>query len=186
MSTLKHITVEEVYNLFITDCVTIPKNAKIYEAIKELLKVPTANSLYVLDDNNNVIGTVLLRDLIRVSSARYKIHKTGIINWFRYLRDIMKKDVEDIMRHPLVIRKDQSLDKALKIMEDYGLNELPVVDKQGRLLGEINGVEILNFCVEAIKTGDMKDSEIEKEWQRMMAEKEKRKKEKEEDKRKNK
>jgi CBS domain-containing protein len=178
---LKFVKVKEAHETFIKDCTTIRSGSLIFEAIEALLTTPTAQTVFVINDVGNLLGMIPLRDLIRVASARYGIHGRGFSEFLQYLKDIMKDDVDDIMRPPMNVNQNDNLMKAMKIMEYYDLNSLPVVDDDGKLLGELNGVELLKFAVEGVKKSDLKAQRLkeEKEAKKRKKEEEKRKKEEE-------
>jgi CBS domain-containing protein len=147
--------VKDVYETLISECVTIESGALIYQAIEKILEMPEAHYVYVVDKKGVLKGTVVLRDLIRITSARYGIRKRGFGSYMKYLSDILKDDVDEVARPPLPVSLDDNVSKAMKIMESYDLSNLPVVDKQNKVIGELNGTEILKFALEGVKKGDL-------------------------------
>jgi Mg/Co/Ni transporter MgtE len=130
----------------------------------EFIKNPSSNYIYVVDDKDVLLGIITLRDILRITAARYQIHGKGFKTFLTYISKIMKDDVDDMMRPPLSVTPNDALSKAMKIMESYDLTNLPVVDKKtGKLLGELNGVEILKFAFEGIKRTDMAFLKVKKE-----------------------
>lgn len=152
---LQYVQVKEAYEAFIKDCVTVKSGSMIHKAIEEMLKDPSAQTVYVVDAKGILLGIIPLRDLIRLASARYGLRAKGIGSFINYFRDIMKDDVDDLMRPPIKVKLTDTLNKALKMMESYDLENLPVVDDDDKLLGELNGIEILKFALEGVKKGDM-------------------------------
>ena len=152
---LTHMKVKDVYETLISDCTTVKTGALIYQAIEKILEMPAAHYVYVVDNKGVLKGTVVLRDLIRITSARYGIRKKGFGSYMKYLSDILKDDVDEVARPPLAVSLEDNLSKAMKIMEAYDLANLPVVDKQNKVIGELNGTEILKFALEGVKKGDL-------------------------------
>ncbi|MCI1945120.1 CBS domain-containing protein [Clostridium luticellarii] len=57
--------------------------------------------------------------------------------------------VKEIMRSRIVkLNKEDSLCKALKVMDDHGINGAPVVDESGKLVGMIVKADIYRFLME--------------------------------------
>lgn len=168
---LKYVKVKEAYESFISECSKLKTGSLIYEAIEEILKNPTAQTVFVVDKTGKLVGMVPLRDLIRVSSARYGVHGRGFSDFIKYLRDIMKDDVDEIMRPPMNVNLNDNLMKAMKIMEFYDLNSLPVVDDKGVLVGELNGAELLKFAIEGVKKGDLKHKKLQEKRRKKKAKK---------------
>lgn len=160
---LQYVTVKDAYNLFKTDACKVRKGEMVHKAIEALIAMPDAMTIYVVDDANKVVGYIPIMDMIRVTAARFSVRKSGVKAYFQYLSDVMDTNVDDMMRHTIVIREDDDLMKALKLMADYGLTDLPVVDKDGQLLGELNGVEMLKYGYEGVKKGDDAYAKLELE-----------------------
>ncbi|HBX23531.1 MAG TPA: hypothetical protein DEF34_07880 [Desulfotomaculum sp.] len=49
------------------------------------------------------------------------------------------------MHPPVYATKDTKLKKALEKMVSGHLNELPVVDEHGKVIGDLNAFELLKF-----------------------------------------
>jgi CBS domain-containing protein len=154
MSDMDIDTVGEAFDLLVINAPKVRKGAKVYEAVQVLIDNPNSRSVYVVDNNNSLLGTISYRSLLRVSGARFGVRKDGIFSFARYLQDLLREDVNSLMRDSAPVTKEDTLKKALKIMEERKLNDLPVVDKQGHLIGELCGMKIMKLGIEAIKRGD--------------------------------
>jgi len=152
---LKYMKVKDVYETLISDCITVKSGALIFQAIEKILEMPAAHYVYVVDNKGVLKGIVVLRDLIRITSARYGIRKKGFGSYMRYLSDILKDEVDEVARPPLAVSLEDDISKAMKMMESYDLANLPVVDKQNKVVGELNGTEILKLALEGVKKGDL-------------------------------
>ncbi|MDO8885838.1 magnesium transporter [Candidatus Oleimmundimicrobium sp.] len=120
------------------EVVTLKKSITTEEAIDELRKkAPEIENIYyvfVVNDENQLVGVVSLRDLIIASP---------------------KTLIKDIM-NPNVIYVEAGVDQeeAAKIISKYDLLALPVVDQEQRLLGVITVDDVLDV-VEDEATEDM-------------------------------
>lgn len=81
--------------------------------------------LYIVDDFENLVGVISLRNLLRVDSARR-------------LRDFM---IADVIR--VNVYDNQSV--AARAIEVYRLVSLPVVDEQGRLAGVVMVDDVIDY-----------------------------------------
>ena len=72
------------------------------------------------------------------------------------VREIMKTDVK-------TIQADSSVDRAVFLMSFYDVNELPVVDKNNKLVGMIQRNDILKFISKLMSVTVEKERIIEKE-----------------------
>ncbi len=102
-----------------TDCATLNENLTVEEAIRKIRReAPSKETIYyiyVIDDEEKLIGFISLQKLI-LARPRQKI------------RNIMKKDVIYAYTYD-----DQ--ENTAKLIEEYDLIALPVVDRSERLAG---------------------------------------------------
>jgi len=160
---LKYVSVKDAYNLFKTDACKVKTGVLVHKAIEALLDKPDAMTIYVVDVDNKVVGFIPMMDMIRVTAARFSVRKSGVKAYFQYLSDVMDTNVDDMMRQAITVREDDDLMKALKMMADYNLTDLPVVDKEGHLIGELNGVEMLQYGYDGVKKGDDAYAKLERD-----------------------
>ncbi len=60
----------------------------------------------------------------------------------RFLKDALKEEAGHIMVKGTTVTGDTKLTTALDIMVNEHLNDLPVVDAEGKLLGELISLEL--------------------------------------------
>jgi CBS domain-containing protein len=58
------------------------------------------------------------------------------------MRDMLKEGVEGVLIKVPTLKRSDKLTKALQIMVEDHLTDLPVVDDDGKLIGELNSFEI--------------------------------------------
>ena len=85
-----------------------------------------------------------------------EISKTDILNLInkKSLEEIEEKDKEilqktivaDLMKKPICIREDRSVEEAKKKMEKYNIKRLLVLDKKNRLVGIITRTDLLKWA----------------------------------------
>jgi len=110
-----------VGSLMTTDFIAFKKEMTVQQTIDELRKLkPESDSiyyLYVLDNDEKLLGTVSLRDLI-ISDPDIKL--------------------VDIMNQRVIKMQDyDKIDDLAEIISKYNLLAIPVVDNYSRLLGMI-------------------------------------------------
>lgn len=101
---------------------------------KEAPDAETVYYIYVVDDNDHLVGVVSLRDLV-VNDFHEKIEY------------IMNPDV-------VYIKADSDQEEAANLFKKYGFLTLPVVDEENKLTGIITADDILDV-VEEEATEDM-------------------------------
>jgi CBS domain-containing protein len=148
--------VRDAHSLIVNDPAHVELGSKVYAAVNEILRDPRTETVYIVDEQDHLKGIITVSDLLKVSSIQVGAYKRKkFMNIFNYMSLLYSETVEDIMRKPISIRGDQKLINALQLMEEHKLSDLPVVDKNNRLIGELNGLEILTVIKDKIDSGDI-------------------------------
>jgi len=126
--------------LMAKELVKVNENWNVLTCVKEMRaqaeEVTRVHSIYVVDDNEKLIGRLSLKDLLTTST------KTAI-------RDVLIKNVDSV-------RVDEEAEDVARIMQKYDLEAIPVVDELGRLVGRIT----IDDIVDVIKEEAEKDYQL--------------------------
>ena len=110
------------------ELVRVNENWNVLTCIKEMRIqaefISRVHSIYVVDDEDKLIGRLSLKDLL-TTSARTPISQVYIKNL-----NFVKVDTEDV--------------EVARIMQKYDLEAIPVVDELGRLVGRITIDDIID------------------------------------------
>ncbi len=104
----------------------------------------------VLDDRNRVIGIVSDSDLLRRGGVRVTLSLKRatdpdfVAELHKSLSDSALKVAEVMTREVITIGPDTSLGRAARLMVEKHLKRLPVVDSEGRLMGILGRLDVLN------------------------------------------
>lgn len=119
----------------------------------EMIVEHRITGLPVLDDDNKVVGVVSDFDLLALDVPSLKsmeIFPTMDQSWQTFLEvrklvnKVSGKIVEDVMSYdPLVVRATTSLDAAARLLLESKARRLPVVDKDGKLIGMLSRRDIV-------------------------------------------
>lgn len=128
----------------------------------ELLVSNRVTGLPVLDDDGTVVGVVSDYDLLSLEGIAESAAPTVGNNifpelsmeWnaFRQVQRLISKNagktVADVMTEdPVVVRPETNMSAAAKVLLDRKVRRLPVVDKDGRLLGMITRHDIIKAAL---------------------------------------
>ena len=140
----KDLLVGDVYNLLVTKPAVAKKGSKLREALDALVDRPITRKVYIVDKENKLVGTITIETLLRQVGYRTGARKEGLTSFFKFLGEIFKEDVDDFMnKTPITVTKEDALVDATKLMVENHLNDLPVIDGEGHLVGELNSLEII-------------------------------------------
>ena len=147
---LSYRHVKDAFRLIVNDPIAITKETKLYEAVDRILADPRTRTAYVIDDQRRVIGMIRLKKMLSVveeslaSMDNKKSQNRG--------RSSQSYTVARYMVKPMTVNQDDMLLNALRRMIKSDLEDLPVVDENGVLVGELNGLEILMLGSELMKS----------------------------------
>ena len=139
-------TVREVPEVVVRALRTTSPTDPISVAIERLLSRPESRMVYVVESDARLVGTVSWRNVLKVTKARFGARSGGMLSLFELFRDLKPERVEDVMRAPTPVTLDTPLREVLVLMDETQQNDLPVVDEEGRLIGEVNGMHIMRLA----------------------------------------
>jgi len=128
-----------------TSPATVRTDATLRKAVEAITMDNETRKVYVLDDEGKLAGTVTLEVLLRHAGYKFGVRSTGMTSFLRMLAEISDDLVSEVMAKPIKVSSDELLVNATKLMIENHLNDLPVVDGENRLVGELNGLDILRF-----------------------------------------
>lgn len=110
----------------------------------------TSRLLYVVDQDNRLKGIISRYDLLKVMAPGYLdanlVKALGDDQFItaRALDDNLNKTALDVMIKDLkVIHPEDHLIEAIILIRDEGINEIPVVDHDGKLVGQVSRRDVL-------------------------------------------
>ena len=135
--------VNDVYNLVVGEPATVKKGDLLKNAVDAIVNKPLSENVYVIDKNGRLLGVISMGGLLKQVGYRIGARKAGVVSFIHLMSDLMKDEVEQFMEKTAAAKKEMLLKDALKLMVEKRMNNLPVVDDKGVLIGELNGLEIL-------------------------------------------
>ena len=112
---------------------------------KMMIASPQLKSIYVVDDELKLVGRITLKKLIK---QEFMDLIPSSLLAFDALEFIGKNNAESLMESPICVNDDDTLKTAFVKMYENDLDELPVVDRNFRLIGDIDMLELLTILIE--------------------------------------
>ncbi|HUV24424.1 MAG TPA: CBS domain-containing protein [Methanomassiliicoccales archaeon] len=155
------LTVEEVADNLIVEPSVISLDASIREVIDAMLENPITRKVYVVDIEGKLVGMVTTATILRLIGYRVGV-RTGTLSFYKFLRDTLKEEVRSVMEAPVFVKPKNKLTEALLKMLDENMNDIPVVDENMKLLGELNSLELFAKARDLfIEEGDDKPDTVQ-------------------------
>ena len=129
--------------VFIEPGVTIHEAAEIF--VKKHIGL-----LPVVDDANKPIGVIGMRDLLKLELPDFVnflsdvdfVHDFGAVEDTRPPARTLTKTVKSLMRPVITVDEDCGLLRAYALMLQQNLHDIPVVSKDGELIGIASRVDV--------------------------------------------
>ena len=143
---LSDVLVKDVCRLIVKDASTVKPNSSIDEVLKKIIEDHKTRHVYVVDDSNKLLGSIKFSGVIEYmfpfSSYGQKIdlNKEGLLN---YKKSLIANDIMN--NNPTFAKEDDKMPYIVELMNDKNISELPVVDSENRVVGEINFLEIVTY-----------------------------------------
>ena len=134
--------VSDVFDQIIRKPATVTLDDTINEVIEGMLNNPVSRKVYVVNKQGKLLGMVNTDTVLRLIGYRAGVRDSGAISFYRLLRDMFKDKVGTLMSPTRSVTKEDDLKKALEIMIKDHVNDLPVVDAEGRIIGELVSLEL--------------------------------------------
>lgn len=123
---------DEAGGLMATELVKVNQNLSIIAAVKEMRKqaedLDEVYSIYVVDDNDKLLGLLSLKKLLTTSSSTK-------------VSEVYNPKIHSVM-------DTNTAEEVARFMQKYDLFEVPVVDARGNLVGRITIDDVIDFITE--------------------------------------
>ena len=141
---LAKIKIEEIMDLVVATPTTIKADADIDDVIIKINDDLKTRHVYVVDDENRLIGSVRMNTIVQYLFPLGAIFTAGITTYNNLNVNIFSKKVSDVMKKdPFYVKPNAQLSEIASIMINEKINELPVVDDDMKIVGQINVYEII-------------------------------------------
>lgn len=147
--------VGDVYEQVVKRPATVTMEAKIVDVIDGMIANPLSRKVYVVDGKGKLRGMINTDTVLRLIGYRTGVRQAGALSFYRFLRDMMKEDISSLITPTRAVTAQDRLTDALRIMVQDHVNDLPVIDEGGSLIGELVSLELF------LKGKELFDKEVE-------------------------
>lgn len=141
---LVDIPILEIKDLIVKDPTIISSDKTIKELFEAIIADSRSRHAYVTDADNRLIGSVRINQVIQYLFPTLVLQSSNLMQISSFLEFSNAKEVGDIMnKNPQYVYEQTPIKHLIEIMISEKTNELPVVDKNLKLIGEVNVMEII-------------------------------------------
>ncbi len=141
--------VKEVYKYITTKLPVVRENEPVINVINILLSDPCSRSVYVVNSKgilSGIIATSIVLKVTHLLKGKKTLRKEDA---FDALKISTAKTAKNIMHPPVYVFEDDDIKNVLEEMVAGDYQELPVVNKNKKVIGDLNCLEIIKAIWEA-------------------------------------
>jgi len=142
---MKNLTVKKVYKTFTLKPPILTEDTSIEGIIITLLKDPQSRSVYVVDEKGKLTGIITTPIILKATNilrGKKSVLKDDVFNAIKIAK---AERAKDIMHPPIYVYESSKILDVLEAISRENIQELPVVDKDKRVIGDLNCLEILKL-----------------------------------------
>mgnify|MGYP001053534733 CR=1 FL=1 len=122
------------------------------EVVLKIAKDKETMLACVLDKDDKLKGIITPKEILQAIELReFGTIRHPFFEGPKVLQLLTSKYAKDIMSPSVSVNSDDGVEKAINIMLDKGFYEVPVVDEQGKMIGEVNYFSIISASAEYLK-----------------------------------
>ena len=149
---MKKIRVRDIRTLVTREPSVVHENDSLLKVAESIVEDPKTRAVYVLNKSNELVGIIPVVELVQYLYAEY-IPQEYILYRFPILLS-SKPTAMDIMLPPVYVHDEDDITDAFVKMFKNNLKELPVVDKDLHVIGDLNILELILAWIKSVKNAD--------------------------------
>ncbi|MFQ6085684.1 MAG: HPP family protein [Candidatus Bathyarchaeia archaeon] len=131
--------------------IAVYANSKLKTIVRKF-KSTGMDGFPVIDRRGKLIGFICITDLLRACKRRERVGS----DFGRFVPEFSKvlstERVSDVMTERVAaIDLDSTVAEAVRLMLEHGVSRLPVIDKEGKLVGTLTDREILSVVASCLE-----------------------------------
>jgi len=140
--------VKEVHKL-LTKPSLVNENASLKEVVESITEDPKTRAVYVIDDDKKLKGIIVLKAVLK--SAFLESIPEPYLSFSSLMSVRPKiKEARDMMVPPIYVKERNTIKDAFILMMQNDLEEIPVVDDDLKVIGDLNMLEILKLWAQKV------------------------------------
>lgn len=141
---IRNTQVGAIRTLLVKDAAVVRRGDPVNSVISKLLENPVSRHVYVTDENDRMVGSIRLNQIIEYVFPFETVWLEE--DYDKYINIFYKETAEELMVEDFShVYNETTLSEMVTIMNREKVNELPVLDENNKIIGEVNFLEVLRF-----------------------------------------
>ncbi|MEE9116741.1 MAG: CBS domain-containing protein, partial [Thermoplasmata archaeon] len=90
---VEELRVEDIYSCYDIEPSVVEHGDPVWKMVAALITRPRGRNVYVVNEEEKLIGMISFRDILRVTNARLGARRAGVVGFVKYLGDLLREDV---------------------------------------------------------------------------------------------
>ncbi len=146
---MRKMKVRDIRNLITQEASVVDEDDDLLRVAEEIVKDPKTRAVYVVNKDKKLVGIIPVVELVQYLYSEY-IPQEYILYRFPILLSGNPR-AKDIMLPPVYVRDNENITDAFVKMFKNNLKELPVVDDDMHIIGDLNILEMIVAWIESVK-----------------------------------
>ena len=136
--------VKKIYTTITKDPPIVNINTPLRDVVSYFIEHPISRSVYVCKEDNYLVGIISAYFIMKSTLILKGMNVEKRISVSDMIRLSSAKIASDIMiSPPLYVKEEDNLADALVVMVSERIFELPVLNKNGKVIGDLNFLEVI-------------------------------------------
>ncbi len=144
--------VKDIRNWITKDASVVKEDTPLSKVAEEVIKDPKTTAIYVTNKEDKLVGIIPVTELVQYLYYEY-IPEDYILYNFPLIIS-REATAQDIMLPPVYVKDDDSITTAFQRMFNNRLNEVPVVDDDLHIIGDLNMLELIKAWLKSVKNAN--------------------------------
>jgi len=146
---MKKILIKDIYDPKQTVALIVREEESLLNVVKKFIEAPYIRGLFVVDKDGRYQGFIKRDSLLKW--AKIKLGDiSGLEEYLlKYSKDATAKELIYPHSDKATVYPEDDVVKCLRLMLNYDLTDIPVIDRSGQILGDVTIPELLAKVLEA-------------------------------------
>lgn len=149
---METIQVKEIYKLHGKASMSVPEDTNLDYVVALLGHERHLQGVFMVDSNGKFVGMVSRFDLLRWTQLKLyggkKMKNISMNELLSLMKATKSKDLEIHDSGSFSLKEEDTLQAALDLMIGYEEDIIPVLDSEGRIIGDVSLSELLSKALE--------------------------------------
>ena len=146
---MKRLKVKNIRKMITQEASVVDEDTSLIDVAEAIVEDPKTRAVYVLNKEKKLVGIIPVIELVQYLYYE-NIPQEYVLYRFPMLLST-EPTARDIMLPPVWVKDDEDITSAFVKMFKNNLKELPVVDNEMHVIGDLNILELIKAWIEVNK-----------------------------------